>query len=269
MKASRLPVVVALLPALVAGACAYVDDPDPYRPPAYYQRSEVESAALGGSLYRRDCSFCHGSEAEGTSRGPDLVTGANGPALTDFMLRTGRMPIDDPDDPTRSGEPAYTEEEIAAVVSYLEASFDQPGPHIPRVDPEEGDLSEGRDLYQEHCSACHATTGIGGAMLAEREEGGISGVHIPDLEGAGPVVVAEGVRTGPGAMPRFGRGVIDDDGLDSLVRYTEYLREPEDPGGAPIGHIGPVAEGAVGWIVGLGILLLFARWVGTRRGEET
>jgi len=105
--------------------------------------------------------------------------------------------------------------------------------------------------------------------MLQQVGGDLDGVHIPDLAGSAPTEVGEAVRTGPGAMPRFGPGLVDDDELDALVRYTEHLQQPEDRGGAPIGHVGPVAEGAVGWLIGLGVLLLFARWVGTRRGEQS
>jgi ubiquinol-cytochrome c reductase cytochrome c subunit len=260
----------ALLAAAVAGACAYFqEEAPPYRPPAYFPEARGDQMALGGTLYRRDCSFCHGAEGQGTARGPDLVTGANGPALTDFVLRTGRMPIDDPDQPIRRRTSPYDQREIDAIVTYLHETLDQPGPIIPAVEPAEGDLAEGEALYQEHCAACHATTGIGGAMLQDDPGGGRQGVHIPDLGQSTPVEVASAVRTGPGAMPRFGPGVIDQHELDSLVRYTEYLRDPEDRGGWPIGRVGPVVEGAVGWLLGLGALLVFARWVGTKRGEQT
>jgi len=271
VRGARLAaVLLAVVPALIAGACAYARSPAPYRPPTSYPRLSAESMRLGQTLYRRDCAFCHGNEGQGTTRAPDLTGGANGPALTDFMLRTGRMPLEDADDPVRPGTSPYDDREIAALVAYLAQALDQPGPGIPTVDPEGADLAEGQVLYQEQCAACHATTGIGGGMLMQRgdEEGPLAGVHIPDLSRADPVTVGEAVRTGPGAMPRFDRAVIDDHQLDALARYVEYLRDPEDRGGAPIGRIGPIAEGAVGWALGLGLLVVFIRWVGTRRGEQ-
>lgn len=267
MRPGRVPVLMALVPALVAGACSYFRESEPYRPPASYGRPDAEALALGQRLYQRDCSFCHGNEGQGTPQGPDLVTGENGPALTDFMLRTGRMPIDDPDEEARAGDSPYDGDEIAALVAYIDDAFDQPGPDIPVVDPAEGDLAEGRDVYAENCAACHATTGIGGAMLAQRG-GKTTGVFIPDFARTSATEVGEAARTGPGAMPAFGPGVIDDGELDSLARYVEYLEDPDDRGGAPIGRIGPVAEGAVGWVLGLGVLVAFIRWVGTKRGEE-
>jgi ubiquinol-cytochrome c reductase cytochrome c subunit len=267
VKGTRAVLLVTLVPALAAGACSYFDETEPYRPPAYYGTPNAEAMALGRRLYQRDCSFCHGNEAQGTSQGPDLVTGENGPALTDFMLRTGRMPIGDPDDPTRPGDSTYDDEEVAALVAYVDEEFDQPGPDIPEVEAT-GDLAEGHDVYQEQCAACHATTGIGGAMLAQRNEAETAGIVIPDFAASGPTEVGEAVRTGPGAMPVFGPGVVNDDELDAVARYVEYLKDPDDRGGAPIGRIGPVAEGAVGWVLGLGILLVFIRWVGTKRGEQ-
>ncbi len=267
-----LPVVASI--ALTA--CAYVgDEVEPYRPPPYYPPPPVavraELVDVGRHLYLRDCAFCHGTDGRGTARGPSVVDGTNGSALTDFMLRTGRMPIDAPRDETTHGDPVYEEDEIRALVSYTQTAFRTTGPDIPRVDPAGGDLSMGQQLYQQHCSACHATTGIGGAMLTQRGRetlGGTTGIIIPGIEEATALEIAEATRTGPGTMPVFGPSVISDEDLDSLVRYTLYLKNPRDVGGAPLGHVGPVVEGLVGWLVGLGVLLIFIRWIGTRAGEH-
>jgi ubiquinol-cytochrome c reductase cytochrome c subunit len=70
-------------------------------------------------------------------------------------------------------------------------------------------------------------------------------------------------------MPVFGPELITDGDVNSVVRYVLYLQKPRDAGGFPAGHVGPVAEGAVGWFVGLGALILFIRWVGTKVGEES
>lgn len=266
MNWTRFTLVAAVLPAIVAGSCSYFDQPDPSRPDPTFRGADPQSVRLGQQLYQRDCSFCHGNAGQGTDRGPDVVTGVNGPALTDFMLRTGRMPIDDPDDRTRASDPIYDEEEIAALVAYLVETFEQPGPDIPVVEPDQGDVAEGQPIYQENCAACHSPTGVGGAMLAERD-GDITGVPIPDLGRSGPVDVGEAVRTGPGPMPVFGPDVVDDEQLDALARYVEELNDPDDRGGWSIGRIGPVLEGGVGWVFGLGTLLVFIFWVGTRTGR--
>jgi hypothetical protein len=65
-------------------------------------------------------------------------------------------------------------------------------------------------------------------------------------------------------MPRFGAAALTPRQLDSLVRYVRYLDRPDDRGGNPLWHLGPFAEGAVAVFVGLGLLVLAVRWIGTR-----
>ena len=264
-----LAVVALTGMALALASCNYDKPVEPYRPPAYYPRAASDVADPGRYLYARDCSFCHGDDGRGTTRAPGLTAGTNGPALNHFVLATGRMPINSPDDPMRHRESRYTPEDIAALATYMDERFDQPGPDIPVLDLAEADLADGEQLYQEHCAACHASTAIGGAMLATRTGEGPSdwGIHIPGLEQSTDVEIAEAIRTGPGTMPVFGTETISDEEVESIVRYATYLKDPLDAGGAPIGRVGPVAEGAVGWIVGVGGLLLLVRWIGTKAGE--
>jgi ubiquinol-cytochrome c reductase cytochrome c subunit len=65
-------------------------------------------------------------------------------------------------------------------------------------------------------------------------------------------------------MPRFGTAALTDQQLQSVVRYVRYLRNPTDRGGNSLGHIGPLVEGAVAFVFGLGAMVLFIRWIGTR-----
>src|SRR2546430_7755891 len=55
-------------------------------------------------------------------------------------------------------DPAYPPEDIAAIVAYVQ-SLGPPGPPIPQVDLMRGSLTEGLNLYQANCAACHSTTG--------------------------------------------------------------------------------------------------------------
>jgi ubiquinol-cytochrome c reductase cytochrome c subunit len=65
-------------------------------------------------------------------------------------------------------------------------------------------------------------------------------------------------------MPKFGNAAVPPSQLDDLVAYVEYLDHPTNRGGLPLWYIGPVAEGAVAIVVGLGVLLLLIRWIGSR-----
>jgi len=269
------PIVPLLLLLVVVGGCSYLtEEPEPYRTAPYYGAPKTATgqaaADTGQHLYQRDCSYCHGSDGQGTEQGPGLVGETNGPALVDFVLRTGRMPVEGRVEQTEAGRPVYDEGQIAAIVAYVTEQFRPDGPPIPDVDPRRGELPHGQQVWQEHCAACHATTGIGGAMLIHPdsdEPRKTEGIVIPGIESSDAREIAEAVRTGPGSMPVFGSRAISDEELDSLAAYVLYLQDPQDEGGAPIGRVGPVVEGAVGWIVGLGVLLLFIRWIGTKAGE--
>ena len=62
----------------------------------------------------------------------------------------------------------------------------------------------------------------------------------------------------------FGSDTITDPELDSLVRYVLYLRHPDDRGGSGLGRAGPLIEGFVGLLVGLGLMVVITRFIGTR-----
>ncbi|MGI8519046.1 MAG: c-type cytochrome [Actinomycetota bacterium] len=251
-------------------ACVYFQgQTERYGPPPI-----TSATGQGGEeLFLRDCAWCHGNQGGGTSRAPDLVSGTNGPAYTHFMLTTGRMPIDFPTQVIRRAPPAYEDEDIDAIIAHVNL-LGAAGPPIPNVDPEAGEIGLGAELYQENCAACHSTTAVGGALApgtARDISGSVArrtGLVAPSLEQSSAIETAEAMLVGPGTMPVFGAETFSEDEVDSIVRYFLYLQDPIDRGGAPIGRIGPVAEGAVGWIVGLGALLLVARVIGTRTGDE-
>jgi ubiquinol-cytochrome c reductase cytochrome c subunit len=272
MRRALAPLLLVLATVAVAG-CGYLQrEAEPYRPDVYYGPAEQAAAGQGVDpgqhLYLRDCAFCHGSDGKGTSQGPDLTVETNGGALTDFVLRTGRMPVAGPVEQMSPREPVYNEQEIDAIVAYVERQFRAPGPPVPHIDLKKGDLHTGQEVYQEHCGACHAPTAVGGAMLIHPKDDPdkLRGITIPDFERSDVRAVAEAVRTGPGSMPVFGERAISEHELESLLVYMRYLKSPRDEGGAPIGRIGPVVEGAVGWILGLGLLILVVRWIGTKAG---
>jgi ubiquinol-cytochrome c reductase cytochrome c subunit len=243
---------------LGAGACAYGGDLTHPTPPLREAGPDLD----GRDLYLRDCAWCHAADGEGTSRGPDLVTGSNGPAFTHFMLTTGRMPIADPAQRTRRQPRVYSEQEIAEIVEYV-SSFGAIGPDIPSVQVAAGHIGEGLELYQENCAACHAPTLVGGA-LTESSAAGSTSLIAPDLREASPTEIAEAMLVGPGSMPVFGTDTFTEQQVDSIVAYVVAQQDPDDQGGAPIGRVGPVAEGAVAWLVGLAATLVLIRWIGTK-----
>ncbi len=205
------------------------------------------------ALYLRDCAICHGSDGRGTEQGPSLVD--VGPAAVDFWVSTGRMPLPTAGADAVRRKPRYSPDVIHALVAYVVSITGGGGQPIPVVHPAAGDVGKGGVLFRQQCAACHAWSGEGGALIRR---------EAPSTHPATPTQIAEAVRTGPGNMPVFGTTAIADRDLNSLVAYTRYLARPRDQGGEPLWYVGPLAEGAAAGILGLGLLLIAARWIGSR-----
>ena len=232
--------------AVVAGAIGW------FAQPARSQASTAQELD-GRRLYVASCSSCHGLDARGTPDGPSLQ--GVGSASVDFMLSTGRMPLNQPGQQPVRQAPAFSPTQISAIVAYV-ATIAPGGPPIPVVDPAAGDLPHGFSVYTGVCSACHGAgaTGdsIGGGQIA------------PPLGHSTPVQIGEAIRIGPGTMPRFGEETLTDHDVDSVARYLTYLDAAKNPGGLPLGRYGPVAEGFVAVMFGFGLLLLVIRLTGTK-----
>ena len=214
--------------------------------------STDESTSEGRRLFLDGCASCHGFDAKGVPGvGPSLV--GVGAQAADFYLSTGRMPLKEEtgEEPLRS-EPAYPPAQIRALVEYVGSLG---GPGIPTPHPEEGKLNEGLRAFTIYCAGCHQMAAAGGV---------VPGAIPPGLSDATPTQIAEAVRVGPYVMPAFDEQTIDDATLDSLVRYIQLTKDPDDRGGWGIGHIGPIPEGLVAWLMGLAALILVIRVIGER-----
>lgn len=231
--------------------------------PAQVSGSDAADVAGGRQLYLVACTTCHGTEGQGVAdRGPSLL--GVGAASADFYLSTGRMPLDRPRAQAERKRVAYSPVQIRQLVAYVSSlgpsgpgsGVAGPGPAIPRIPAGAGNLAEGNRLYANNCAPCHSSAGAGGALG--------HAVYAPPLNRATPVQTAEAIRIGPGAMPVFGPETLDDEQVASVVRYVEYLRHPDDRGGLGLGRLGPIPEGFVAWVVGLGAMLMAVRWIGTK-----
>lgn len=204
----------------------------------------------GDQLFQTNCARCHGDDGRGldqagTAGGPSLL--GVGPASVDFMLDTGRMPMEDQHDRLRRGPPKFDETDRAALVAYVSSLAPGEGPEIPDVQGwETADLSRGLQEFTTNCAACHGPTAAGVAV-GQRD---ISS----NLDVATPIQIAEAIRTGPGVMPVFGRDVLDQEDLEAVTAWVVGLRDRDSPGGVSIGRSGPVSEGFIAWLVGMGLL---------------
>ena len=215
----------------------------------------------GKGLYGQYCITCHGANGEGVAKargrgyGPSLR--GVGALAADFYLRTGYMPLRHLGKQPRRSRVLFDEAQIRALVAYV-ASLKQ-GPAIPEPHPERGNLAEGLALFTDHCAGCHQVVAQGGV---------VSGALPPPLENATDTQIAEAVRIGPYVMPRFSTRAISDAQLNSIVRYVDYTKHPDNSGGWALGDVGPVPEGLVAWFVAGAALVALCLIIGERIKRE-
>jgi ubiquinol-cytochrome c reductase cytochrome c subunit len=219
-----------------------------------YQYPPNSYIPAGEALFATFCSSCHGSRAEGTSRAPNLV--GVGPATVDFWVTTGRMPAENPNAIEAPSKPAKLSNQEALEVAAFVNSLDPARPGIPKVNVKTANVAVGASLYSLNCAACHTITGAGDELAF--------GTYAPSLRSADATQVAEAIRTGPGNMPRFSGNLTNAQVRDLVAYVTEYIQHPSNPGGFALGGVGPVAEGFVALLFGVGLLALVAFWIGER-----
>jgi ubiquinol-cytochrome c reductase cytochrome c subunit len=210
----------------------------------------------GHSLYEDSCSACHGTLLQGQPGvAPSLIGVGAGPV--DFYLSTGRMPLQKPGLEPERGRPEYDRAQINALIAFITKVGG--GPPAPAANPANGNLADGLHEFTLSCAGCHQIIGRGGLTL---------GAFAPDLQSATALQIAEAVRMGPYLMPHFDAKLIDQHQLDSIARYVLWTRRPRDDGGWGIYNIGPIPEGMVAWFVALLAMVIVARLIGERIGED-
>jgi ubiquinol-cytochrome c reductase cytochrome c subunit len=66
-------------------------------------------------------------------------------------------------------------------------------------------------------------------------------------------------------MPKFSDRQLTPDEKKDIIAYVKSVTDGNNnPGGAPLGGIGPTAEGLVTFIVGVAAMIGFALWLGAK-----
>jgi quinol---cytochrome-c reductase cytochrome c subunit len=215
----------------------------------------TQDVAAGRKLFLANCSTCHGMNAEGRKEAPSLV--GVGAAAVDFQVGTGRMPLAQNGPQAPQAPVRLSDEEISQLAAYV-ASLGT-GPAIPdetQTDPSSSSASRGSLIFRTNCAMCHGAAGKGGALTR--------GKYAPSLTGVSNKHIYEAMVTGPQSMPVFNDKTIDPQAKRDVIAYLDTVNETPNPGGLSLGRIGPVSEGLVAWLVGLGVLLGFAVWLGAK-----
>jgi len=209
----------------------------------------------GQELFNQGCASCHGFAGAGGRRAPSLI--GVGAASVDFQVGTGRMPLQQHGPEAPRKRPRYNEQQILDLAAYV-ASLG-PGPGIPQfsaADWQKADTAYGGALFRTNCAQCHNFAGSGGELTY--------GKYAPTLSNATPRQIYEAMVTGPENMPVFGDKQITPAQKLAIINYIRTIKTEANPGGAGLGRVGPVTETIVGWLAGIGVLVIVTIWIGAR-----
>jgi ubiquinol-cytochrome c reductase cytochrome c subunit len=242
--------VLLLLALLVTGGVYAALAPSP----AQAETASTADIETGKQLFQANCATCHGPGAEGTTVAPSLV--GVGAAAVDFQVSTGRMPMQ-MDGPQAEAKPRQMDEEQTAALAAFVASLGD-GPAIPtdeQVDPSLGDAAHGMALFRTNCAMCHNAVGAGGALS--------QGKFAPSLLDTSDRNIYQAMLTGPQSMPVFNDANITPEGKRDIIAFLNEQGQGS-AGGLDLGGLGPVSEGLWAWVVGLGVLIAGAVWIGAK-----
>ncbi|MGP7961118.1 cytochrome bc1 complex diheme cytochrome c subunit [Sanguibacter sp. A247] len=245
------PVVLMLLALLATGALYAVMTPTTASADTTASAADIES---GKQLFQANCATCHGTGAGGTDDVPSLI--GVGAASVNFQVSTGRMPMQ-ASGPQAPAKPAqFTDKQVDQLAAYV-ASLGA-GPSVPTaemVDPALGDPANGAALFRTNCAMCHNAIGAGGALS--------EGKWAPALWDTTPTNLYQAMLTGPQSMPVFNDANLTPDEKRDVISFLVEQREPS-VGGLSLGSIGPVSEGLWVFVIGMGVLIGFAVWIGAK-----
>jgi ubiquinol-cytochrome c reductase cytochrome c subunit len=249
----RLAGVIAMLMALVAMGGLYGLFASSSS--ATGATSTKDQIASGQQLFDVSCITCHGANLQGVvNRGPSLI-GVGGAAVY-FQVSTGRMPAtgQGAEEPARSSQ--FTEAQTEALAAFVQSMGG--GPQLPTGDLRAGpdQIADGGQLFRLNCASCHGSTGKGAPLSA--------GKSAPGLSKATDKQIVAAMLSGPESMPVFNDNQLTPAQKTEIVAYIQTLNQSKDPGGNGIDRIGPVSEGLVLWILGVGALVLTILWIGAK-----
>ena len=217
-----------------------------------------QDITAGKELFQANCSSCHGLEAQGTSQGPSLI--GSGAAAVYFQMSTGRMPAKEPGAENERKPVTFSPRQIEDIAGYV-ASLGG-GPEIPtpeQVSTEGANTALGSQLFSANCAQCHGFAGAGGALTY--------GKNAPPLTESTPTQIYTAMLTGPEAMPVFSDGALSPQAKRDIIAYITQTRVEPNPGGFSLGRTGPVTEGLVIFLGGLGFLVIISMWITAKRRD--
>jgi ubiquinol-cytochrome c reductase cytochrome c subunit len=226
-------------------------------PQTAHAQQEPGSVRQGEQIYNTTCITCHGPNLEGVvGRGPSLI--GIGAAAVYFQTSTGRMPAVQQGAQIEEKPPVLNDQQIKDLMAFVQSHGG--GSTLPDEHAEQlvGDNpARGGELFRLNCASCHNFTGRGGALS--------SGKSAPALDGVTPEIMYAAMLSGPQSMPKFSERQLSPEEKKDIIAYVKSVTNGNNnPGGNPIGGLGPQSEGLIAFIVGMAALLGITLWIGAK-----
>lgn len=125
----------------------------------------AQTPGEGQKIFAKNCSFCHGPDASGGAEGPNLILSGTvrhdkAGELIGQVVREGRP---------AKGMPAFgslSDAQIADIAAFLHARVKESDLRSPKRPKDyalklllTGDARQGKQFFDEHCTACHSASG--------------------------------------------------------------------------------------------------------------
>lgn len=213
--------------------------------------ASMNNVEEGKKLFQANCATCHGLDLQGTQNGPSLY--GVGELAVHFQVSTGRMPLQAQGPQAPQKPVQFTDEQIAAIGSFVQSVA--PGPSYPddRILDGQGDLAHGAELFRINCAMCHNVAAAGGALT--------EGKYAPNIHSTSALNIYAAMVTGPQNMPVFNNLNLTPEDKRDIISSLLWLQQNESPGGYGLGDLGPVSEGLFIWIFGIGTLIAVTVWI--------
>jgi len=242
---STLLLITSATPSASAAPSASAS-PAPASPSATPITVQVPAAppGPGADIFAANCSGCHGAAGQGGVAVPSLpfppppLAPAGLASLVAPMVRQGGIQM-----PSFARQ--LSDAQIQQVAQYVSQQIADPAART-------ADTAYGGQIFRLYCAGCHSTTGRGGAM--------VRGGNAPDISQYPAAEALAAMILGRGNMPVFAGQALDVRQQTSVALYVDVLVHAPSPGGAGLGYLGPVPEGAVG-AGALLILIFIAVWL--------
>ncbi len=198
-----------------------------------------EQVRLGRALFLAGCSSCHGLSAQGGNRGPQ----------PDRCRRSGRrLPGQHRPDAARQ-----TPGGVPASLPEVQPDPDRPAGRLHRVARPRGRPSPTPRRTRERREDRRGRRAVPYQLRLSATRRSVRAAHSPTARtprgsarpprSRSPRPCAPGRRTCRSSVT----GQLSDQQVASIIKYVQFVSsDPKDPGGASIGHYGPVTGGSGG-----------------------